>query len=124
MKRIFLTCFTVFLLTMTPMLASAAGAVSELVTMVIHLNHYPSPAEKTALADIVADTHATAGEKAIAGALMRMQHRVEGGDADKLRSLAMDSSTPASEKELATILLGIVHHPSGADVARLKGLVR
>ncbi|PIP01562.1 MAG: hypothetical protein COW18_02385 [Zetaproteobacteria bacterium CG12_big_fil_rev_8_21_14_0_65_54_13] len=122
MKIILIAIMSALLLMSAPMAASAHGALSEMVTIIIHLNHYPTADDKKVLADIAADPQATAGDKIIAGALMRMQHRVEGADAVALRKLAADDATPAAEKELATILLGITHHPSAGDIAHLKTL--
>jgi len=124
MKTLFIAILTTLLFISAPMAASAHGALSEMVTIIIHLNHYPTADDKKVLAEIAADPQATAGDKIIAGALMRMRHRVEGADADALRKLANDDATPASEKELATILLGIAHHPSSTDVAKLKAIAQ
>jgi len=118
----FIAILSALLFMSAPVVASAHGALSEIATIIIHLNHYPTTDEKKVLAAITADPQATDGDKIIAGALMRMQHRVEGVDADALRKLAGDDATPATEKELATILLGIAHHPSSADAARLKAI--
>ncbi|WP_018294519.1 hypothetical protein [Mariprofundus ferrooxydans] len=124
MKTLFIALLSALLLISAPMTASAHGALSEMVTIIIHLNHYPTANDKKVLAEIAADPQATAGDKVIAGALMRMRHRVEGADADALRKLASDDATPASEKKLATILLGIAHHPSSTDVAKLKAIAQ
>jgi len=122
MKTMFIAVLSALLLISAPVVASAHGALSEIATIIIHLNHYPTMDEKKVLAAITADPQATDGGKIIAGALMRMQHRVEAADADALRKLAGNDATPATEKELATILLGIAHHPSSADAARLKAI--
>jgi len=122
MKTMFITILSALLFISAPMAASAHGALSEIATIIIHLNHYPTADDKKILTTIAADPHATAGDRILAGALMRMQHRVEGADADALHTLAADDATPAAEKELATILLAIAHHPSAGDIARLKSI--
>ncbi|MDT8376717.1 MAG: hypothetical protein RQ867_08295 [Mariprofundaceae bacterium] len=121
MKRIHIALLTVLLLA-SPMAASAEGAVSEMARIMISLNHYPTSAEQKVLAEIVADNHATAGEKTIAGALMRMQHSVGAEDAERLRRVAADDSATAAERDVAGILLGISHQPSKSDISRLKAV--
>ena len=74
MKNILISLLAVLLLILSPLATAAETAVAEMATIVMHLNHYPSDMEKGSLAKIIADKHATAGEKALAGALMRMQH--------------------------------------------------
>jgi len=124
MKRIACTAFLAAVVMILPAAASADSTISQMATMVINLNHYPSEAEKKVLAGIVADEHASRGEKVIAGALMRMQHRVAGSDAEKLMQLESDESASGAERELAAILRGIAHHPTPADIERLKAIAR
>lgn len=123
MKTMFIAILSALMFVAAPMAASAHGAVSEMATIIMHLKHFPSADEKKVLAGIVADAKTT-GDKVIAGALMRMQHHVEGADADALRKLAADDDAPAAEKELAGILLGINHHPSDSDILRLKAIAK
>ncbi|MDX8392122.1 MAG: hypothetical protein R8K53_06090 [Mariprofundaceae bacterium] len=122
MKYILICFMAVLLLAASPTLSTAGTAVAEMANIVIHLNHYPAAAEKQALAKIIAAAQTSAGEKTLAGALMRMQHKVGGEDAGKLRTLVADSKAAAGERTLAGILLGITHHPSGDDMQRLKAL--
>ncbi|RLL55643.1 hypothetical protein D8Y20_01710 [Mariprofundus sp. EBB-1] len=122
MKTMLVTILSALLFMSAPMVASAHGALSEIATIIMHLNHYPTTDDKKVLAEIAADPQSTAGDKIIAEALMRMQHQVKGADADALQKLAGNDATPAAEKELATIMLGIAHHPSSADVAQLKAI--
>jgi len=123
MKGISVTLLTALLLTIAPLAANAGSAVSEMATIMINLNHYPTSTEKERLATIVADSGSTAGEKVIAGALMRMQHRVGSSDAAQLMKLESDETASKEERELAGILRGIAHHPTSADVERLKAMV-
>jgi len=125
MKKILSLLFVlpVVLFSALPMVSAHESSVSTMAGIVLHLNHYPSNDEKTTLAEIVADAHATAGEKALAGALARMQHHVDGADAAALRALAADAHAAKGEQVLANVLLGINHHASDADKARLKALL-
>ena len=107
-----------------PAAAVAGGdAIRTMAGIILHLEHYPTNAEKRTLDGILRDPSATAGEKTIAGALMRMQHSVGGEDASALRALAANAKAGAGERELASILLGIHHHPSAMDRKRLRKLI-
>jgi len=112
----------IFLMTLVS--AQAAGSdISTMAVIIMHLNHYPDSREQEKLAGIVADEHASAGEKVLASALKNMHHSVGGSDAEKLHRLQADASASKQEKELAAILLGITHHPSAADKQKLKSLI-
>ncbi|MDQ6997952.1 MAG: hypothetical protein Q9M17_04490 [Mariprofundus sp.] len=74
-----------------PIVASAHGTLSEIATIIMHLNHYPTTDDKKILAEIAADPQSTAGDKIISEALMRMQHQVKGSDADSLAVRNQDS---------------------------------
>lgn len=123
MKR--LLAFAMMTAAMLPAGAAVAdgNAVATMAAIVMHLDHYPTVAEKTTLQGIIDSNHATAGEKTLAGALLRMRHQVSAADAAKLRALAADARAAHEERELADILLGINHHPSAAAKQRLKDLL-
>jgi len=105
-----------------PVAMAHDAAISSMAAITMHLNHYPSDNEKTALAAIAHDEHASSGVRTLAGALMRMQHSIGGNDAKALHTLAADEKASQGERELAEILLGIQHHPSASDQQRLKKL--
>jgi len=119
----FLLTFPVLLWAAVPAAVADTSAISTMAEIVMHLNHYPSDSEKQTLARIVHNEHATAGEKALAGALIRMRHSVGGSDAAALRELASDTHATKQERELADVLLGITHHPSASDRQRLQSLL-
>lgn len=102
--------------------AFAASAIEQMAGITLHLNHYPSDAEKAALRGIADDPAATAGERALATALMNMEHKVGGADRQKLEALVKADGTPAAERTLAEVLLGINHKPSAADKEKLRPL--
>jgi len=111
------------LLYMTIPVAIAHDAtIRNLAGIIMHLNHYPSDAEKHELEALASDKHVTQGERTLASALMNMQHSVGGDDATALRALTANKDASQSERELADILLGIHHHPSANDQQRLKSL--
>jgi len=123
MKTLFIALLSLLMLITSPMAIAAEKAVSEIATIIIHLNHYPTAEDKIVLANIIKDPDATAGEKIIAATLMRIQHRVEGKDADNLKKLTADDSVPAAERTLAETLLLISHYPTNRDIKRLKAVI-
>jgi hypothetical protein len=106
-----------------PSATAADSNISTMAAIVMHLNHYPASGEQEKLAAIVADAHASAGEKVLAKALKNMRHKVTDSDAALLRQLQSDAAASAQEKELAAILSGITHHPSAGDKQKLKALI-
>jgi len=122
MRGILISLLTAMVIVGSPIAALAGDAVSEMATIVINLKHYPSEAEKKQLKAIIDDRHSTAGEKLIAGALMRMQHQVGDDDAKKLMKLEADETTPDAERQLSRILRGIAHQPTDEDIRRLNSL--
>lgn len=122
MKVFLIILLSTWVFTVSPMAVAAGSATSEMATIIIELNHYPTAEDKKVLTHIINNAQATAGEKVIAAALIRMQHRVTDEDVDKLRRLAADDAVAKAESELARILLTIVHHPTRADIRRLKAV--
>lgn len=114
--------FISLLLASAPVASAHDASIVTMAGIVMHLQHYPSEAEKKELAAIASDSSVTSGERTLAGALMRMRHMVEGADAAALRELAANIHASKDERELADILLGIHHHPSAVDKRRLKEL--
>ncbi|HZW26748.1 MAG TPA: hypothetical protein VFF26_14815 [Gallionella sp.] len=103
---------------------AASAAVREMAGIVMHLNHYPSDAEKARLGVIVADKASTEPERVIATAISNLEHKVTAGDADKLRKVTGDMSAPAEVRDLAGIVLNINHKPSAADKGKLEAMAK
>lgn len=119
----------VVLSTMGLMLGSQSAlavstAVREMAGIVMHLNHYPSDAEKTRLRAIVADKDSTESERVIATAISNLEHKVTAGDAENLRKVTGDMSAPAEVRDLAGILLDINHKPGAADKGKLEAMTK
>jgi hypothetical protein len=103
---------------------AASAAVREMAGIMMHLNHYPSDAEKVRLKAIAADAGSIVQERVIAAAITNLEHRVAADDADKLKKVAGDMSVSAEVRELAAILLSINHRPSGADKKKLEMMMK
>lgn len=103
---------------------AASAAVREMAGIMMHLEHYPSDAEKTRLTAIAADKGSTDDERVIAAAMANLRHHASAGDVDKLRRVAGDKSAPAEVRDLAGIVLNISHMPSAEDKSRLQMMMK
>ncbi|MDH3643176.1 MAG: hypothetical protein OES38_13835 [Gammaproteobacteria bacterium] len=100
---------------------SQMGAVATMANIVIGLQHFPSDADKAALAAI-AEGDASSSVKAVARAIANISHKVSADDQATLATIAADESEPAELRELASIVNGVNHVPSAEAVAALQGL--
>jgi hypothetical protein len=103
---------------------AASAAVREMAGIMMHLNHYPSDAEKARLKAIAADMGSTGQERVIATAISNLEHKVAAADADKLRQVADDMSAPAEVRDLASIVLDINHKPDKSDKKKLEMMMK
>ena len=103
---------------------AASAAVREMAGIMMHLEHYPSDAEKAKLKAIVADKGSTEQERVIATAITNLKHKVAAGDADKLKKVAADTSAPAEVRDLASIVLNVNHMASDADKGKLQMMMK
>ena len=86
------------------------------------LNHYPRDAEKGTLKGIV-DGKASDAEKALATAMINLQHAATAADKKKLNALIADKNTADPVRALAKVIVNLNHQPSGADKKVLKDLM-
>lgn len=103
---------------------AASAAVRDMAGIMMHLEHYPSDAEKAKLKAIVDDKGSTEQERVIATAITNLNHKVAAGDADKLKKVVGDMSAPAEVRDLAGIVLNINHMPSAADKSKLQMMMK
>jgi hypothetical protein len=102
--------------------AAASKAVQSMATILLHLQHYPSDADKQALKQITEDKSASKEERTVAQALMDVQHTVAAADKPKLEAIVADAKADSSVKTLASIILNLKHMPSESDKEKLKAL--
>lgn len=95
--------------------------VATMATIVLSLAHFPSDADKKALAAIE-EGDSSASVKAVAGAIARISHKVSDADKATLLAIAADDSEPADLRELASIVAGINHMPGDDAKAALTAL--
>jgi len=99
----------------------AADAVSTMANIVLSLQHFPSDADKAALAEIAAGDSSDS-VKAVAGAIANINHKVSDTDKGVLEAIANDDSEPEDLRELAVIVAGMNHMPGSEDKAALEML--
>lgn len=101
--------------------AFAGDAVATMAKIVGSLQHFPSAADKEALAAIVAGDE-SASVKTVANAIAGISHKV--GDTDKtgLEAIAANEAEPAVLRQLATIVAGVNHMPSAEAKTALAAL--
>ena len=100
---------------------SQGGAIAKMANIVIGLQHFPSDADKEALAAI-AEGDSSDSVKAVASAIANISHKVSADDQATLAAIAADESEPAELRELASIVNGVNHVPSAEAVAALQRL--
>lgn len=102
--------------------AAESKAVQTMATILLHLQHFPTDADKQALTQITQDKSATQDERTVAQALMDVQHTAAAADKPKLEAIVKDDKAASSVKTLASIILNLKHMPSDSDKEKLKAL--
>ena len=98
------------------------SAVKAMANILMHVNHFPSSAEKKTLKKIADDGSNSGHVRAIANAMMHMQHAVSSADRKALNNIADDSSADSDTRELASILSHFNHKPSRSDKEKLNDI--
>lgn len=102
--------------------AVESTAVQTMATILLHLQHFPTDADKQSLRQITEDKSATKDERTVAQALLDVQHTVAAPDRPKLEAITKDDKAASSVKTLASILLNLKHKASDSDKEKLKAL--
>jgi len=102
--------------------AAESKAVQTMAVILLHLQHFPSDADKQSLKQITEDKSATRDERTVAQALMNVQHTVAAADKPKLEAIVKDDKAASSVKTLASIMLSLKHMPSAGDKEKLTAL--
>ena len=103
---------------------AASAAVREMAGIMVHLEHYPSDAEKVKLKGIVDNKGSTGQERVLATAISNLKHKAAAEDKDKLKQVMDDTAAPAEVRELAGIILNMSHMPSAADKGKLEKMMK
>ena len=104
-----------------PAQAWADDAVSSMAKIMLSLQHFPSDADKAALAAIVAGDSSDS-VKTVASAIAGINHKVSSADQTALMAIAEDESEPADLRQLAGIVAGVNHVPGAEAKAALTAL--
>src|ERR1700745_3847282 len=102
--------------------AAESKAVQTMASILLHLQHFPTDADKQSLKQITADKSATKDERTVAQALMDVQHTAAAADKPQLEAIVNDAKAASSVKPLASIILSVKHIPPKSDKKNLKGL--
>ena len=102
--------------------AAESKAVHTMAGILLHLQHFPTDADKQSLKQITEDKSATQDERTVAQALMDVQHTVAAADKPKLEAIVGAAKAASSVKTLASIILGLKHMPTESDKEKLKAL--
>ncbi len=62
-------------------------------------------------------------QRALATAMLNLEHKVSSQDVSKHKALMADASASADEKTLADIILNLDHRPTKQDKARVKAMM-
>jgi hypothetical protein len=102
--------------------AAESKGVQTMATILLHLQHFPSDADKQLLKQITEDKSATKEERTVAQALMDVRHTAAAADRPKLEAIVKDDKAASSVKTLASTILNLKHMPSESDKEKLKAL--
>ena len=102
--------------------AAESKAVQTMAGILLHLQHFPTDAEKQSLKQITEDKSATQDERTVAEALMHVQHTVAAADKPKLEAIVKNAMASSAVKTLAVVILNLNHMPSESDKEKLKAL--
>jgi len=102
--------------------AAQSNAVQTMAGILLHLQHFPTDADKQSLKQITQDKSATRDERTVAQALLDVQHTVAAADKPKLEAIVADDKAASSVKTLASVILTLKHTPSESDKEKLKAL--
>ena len=81
--------------------AAESKAVQTMAGILLHLQHFPTDADKQSLKQITEDKSATKDERTVAQALMDVQHTAAATDKPKLEAIVKDDNAASSVKTLA-----------------------
>lgn len=121
-KHFFYLIVAFVLLIASPVQAGEQESLKNMANIMMHLNHFPSDAEKKQLSSI-ADSTKSAGIKVIANAMINLQHSASAADKKRLQAVIDDENTPENVKTLASIVQSINHKPTRDDKQKLSTMV-
>ena len=100
----------------------AGGAIKQIADIVVSINHFPSDADKAALADIAGNDALPEGVRNMATAVSNISHAASAEGKAMMASIQANGEAPDRAKSLAGIIASLNHMPSDEAKATLAEL--
>ena len=100
----------------------AGGAIKQIADIVVSINHFPSDADKAALADIAGNDVLPEGLRNMATAVSNISHAASAEGKAMMASIQANGEAPDRAKLLARIIASLNHMPSDEAKATLAEL--
>ena len=100
----------------------AGGAIKQIADIVVSINHFPSDADKAALADIAGNDALPEGLRNMATAVSNISHAASAEGKAMMASIQASDTAPDRAKSLAGIIASLNHMPSDEAKATLAEL--
>ena len=97
----------------------AGGAIKQIADIVVSINHFPSDADKAALADIAGNDVLPEGLRNMATAVSNISHAASAEGKAMMASIQANGEAPDRAKLLARIIASLNHMPSDEAKAAL-----
>lgn len=97
----------------------AGGAIKQIADIVVSINHFPSDADKAALADIAGNDALPEGLRNMATAVSNISHAASAEGKAMMASIQANGEAPDRAKLLARIIASLNHMPSDEAKAAL-----
>ena len=118
LKMFYLVVFVFF-----PCMAIADDSISTMASVLSELNHFPSEADKKALAGIIEDESSTADEKMLAQIISRIEHKASVFVKVRLEKILEREDTSQAARAIATAVVNINHKLKNDDIQAMKALI-
>jgi hypothetical protein len=99
------------------------SVIYQMAEIMNRLKHYPSPAGKDILRNIIKRKNTKENERVIAAGILGLEHHVMMADKPKLKKV-IETSESMSERDLASIVLNLDHRPTSADKIKLSAMLK
>ena len=100
----------------------AGGAIKQIADIVVSINHFPSDADKAALADIAGNDALPEGLRNMATAVSNISHAASAEGKAMMAGIQANGEAPDRAKSLAGIIASLNHMPSDEAKATLAEL--
>ena len=100
----------------------AGGAIKQIADIVASINHFPSDADKAALADIAGNDALPEGVRNMATAVSNISHAASAEGKAMMAGIQANGEAPDRAKSLAGIIASLNHMPSDEAKATLAAM--